>query len=133
MAYFSRKLLPREQKYATIEKECLAIKLGMEAFQVYLLGKEFTIQTDHRELKWLTRFKDNNNRLMRWSLSMQPFRFQVQHRKELIMPMLILSLNKLNLTANLREKEGSLQMIQEGRDYITWTQLIWTELIMFIV
>ena len=40
MAYFSRKLLPREQKYATIEKECLAIKLGVEAFQVYLLGNE---------------------------------------------------------------------------------------------
>ena len=33
VAYFSRKLLPREQKYATIEKECLAIKLGIEAFK----------------------------------------------------------------------------------------------------
>ena len=43
VAYFSRKSLPREQKYATTEKECLAIKLGIEAFQVYLLGKEFTI------------------------------------------------------------------------------------------
>ena len=32
LAYFSRKLLPREQKFATIEKDCLAIKLGMEAF-----------------------------------------------------------------------------------------------------
>ena len=81
VAYFSRKLLPREQKYATIEKECLAIKLGIETFQVYLLGKEFTIQTDHRALQWLTRFKDNNSRLMRWSLAMQPFHFQVQYRK----------------------------------------------------
>ena len=81
MAYFSKKLLTREQKYATIEKECLAIKLGMETFRVYLLGKEFTIQMDHRALKWLTRFKDNNNRLMRWSFSIQPFQFQVQHRK----------------------------------------------------
>ena len=41
IAYFSKKLLPREQKYSTIEKECLAIKLGMQAFTVYLLGRVF--------------------------------------------------------------------------------------------
>lgn len=35
VAYFSRKLLPRETRYLTIEKECLAIKLGIQAF-----GKE---------------------------------------------------------------------------------------------
>ena len=43
VAYFSRKLLPREVRYSTIEKECLAIKLGVEAFKVYLLGRQFTI------------------------------------------------------------------------------------------
>ena len=47
VAYFSRKLLPREQKFSTIEKECLSIKLGIEAFHVNLLGREFMIQTDH--------------------------------------------------------------------------------------
>ena len=58
VAYYSRKLLPREQRYSTIEQECLAIKLGVEAFKVYLLGKPFIIQTDHRSLKWLNRLKD---------------------------------------------------------------------------
>ena len=62
---FSRKLLPREQRYATVEKEFLVIKLGVEAFQVYLLGREFIIQTDHRALQWLTKFKDSNHKLMR--------------------------------------------------------------------
>ena len=81
VAYFSRKLLPREQKYVTIEKECLVIKLGVEAFQVYLLGNEFTIQTDYRALQWLTKFKDSNNRLLQWSLALQPLRFQVVHHK----------------------------------------------------
>ena len=43
VAYYSRKLLPREERYATVEKECLAIKLGVQAFSVYLLGKPFII------------------------------------------------------------------------------------------
>ena len=38
VAYFSRKLLPREAHYSIVEKECLAIKLGVQAFRVYLLG-----------------------------------------------------------------------------------------------
>ena len=69
--YFSRKLLPREERYATVEKECLAIKLGIQAFRVYLLGKPFEIQTDHRSLEWLHRMKGDNGRLMRWSLMLQ--------------------------------------------------------------
>ena len=39
VGFFSRKLLPHEQHYATVEKECLAIKLGVEAFKVYLLDR----------------------------------------------------------------------------------------------
>ena len=80
VAYFSRKLLPREQRYSTVEKECLAIKLGTQAFRVYLLGRPFTIQTDHRALQWLDRLKETNSRLTRWSLALQPFQFTVQHR-----------------------------------------------------
>ena len=78
--YFSRKLLPREQRYSTVEKECLAIKLGVQAFRVYLLGQPFIIQADHRLLEWLDRLKDNNARLTHWSLSLQPFQFHINHR-----------------------------------------------------
>ena len=61
MAYCSRKLLPREQKCSVIEKECFAIKLSVEAFQVYLLGREFLIETDHRALQWLANFHMSNS------------------------------------------------------------------------
>jgi len=64
VAYFSKKLLPREEKYATLEKECLAIKLAIHNFRSYLLGKQFTVQTDHRALEWLHRSKENNHRLV---------------------------------------------------------------------
>ena len=81
VAYFSRKLLPREQRYSTVEKECLAIKLSIEAFKVYLLGKPFQIQTDHRALVWLDQLKEKNARLTRWSLSLQPYDFTVVYRR----------------------------------------------------
>ena len=80
VAYFSRKLLPRVQKYSTIEKECLAIKLATQAFRVYLLGKPFIVQTDHRALEWLDHLKENNAKLSRWSIALQPFKFEVCHR-----------------------------------------------------
>ena len=80
VAFFSRKLLPREQRYSTVEQECLAIKLGVEAFKVYLIGRHFVIQTDHRSLQWLDRLKENNSRLTRWSLALQPYSFTVVHR-----------------------------------------------------
>ena len=75
VAYFSRKLLPREERYSTVEKECLAVKLGIEAFRFYLMGRTFTVQTDHRALIWLDRLKDT-----RWSLSLQQYKFTVTHR-----------------------------------------------------
>ena len=60
IAYFSRKVLPREQMYSTVDKECLAIRLGVQAFRVYLLGRPFKVQTDHRALQWLDCLKDTN-------------------------------------------------------------------------
>ena len=64
------------------EKECLVIKLAIAAFQVYLLGRRFTIQTDHRSLEWLDKLKESNPRLGRWSLALQPYlyRYTVEHR-----------------------------------------------------
>ena len=80
VAFYSRKFLPREERYATVEKECLAIKIGVHAFRVHLLGRPFTIVTDHRSLEWLNRMKGDNARLTRWSLSLQPYQFDVRYR-----------------------------------------------------
>lgn len=81
IAYYSRKLLEREKNYSTVEKECLAILLGVKAFAIYLLGKPFVLQTDNRALTWLKTLRDKNARLTRWSLALQPYTFEVQHRR----------------------------------------------------
>lgn len=75
IAYFSHKLLPQEGHYSPIEKECLAIKLRVHALCVYLLGRQFIIQTGHRSPEWLNKLKENNTRLTRWSLALKHYNF----------------------------------------------------------
>ena len=78
IAYASKKLLPREQNYSVIERECLGIVFGVNKFQRYLYGKMFTLQTDHAPLGWLMRSKLQNARCMRWALYLQAYRFNIE-------------------------------------------------------
>ena len=77
IAYASRKLKGAETSYATIEKECLAIVWAIQKFECYLYGNEFILETDHKPLVYLNKSKGTNARLMRWALSLQPFRYRI--------------------------------------------------------
>ncbi|XP_035988756.1 uncharacterized protein LOC118561082 [Fundulus heteroclitus] len=117
VAFISRKLFPRETRYSTVEKEALAIKWALDSLKYYLLGREFTLQTDHKALKWLQRMRDTNGRITRWYLAMQPFRFTVEH-----IP------GKCNLTADYLSRWGCED--SEGRGSVmaacaTTQQMIW--------
>ncbi len=74
--YISRKLSKRETMYSTIEKECLAIRWAVLTLRYYLLGREFTLCSDHAPLQWLHRMKDTNARITRWYLALQPFKWR---------------------------------------------------------
>nr|XP_021325913.1 uncharacterized protein LOC110438340 [Danio rerio] len=78
--YISRKLTPAERKYAAVEKEALAIKWAVLELRYYLLGRQFTLVTDHAPLQWMARAKDTNARVTRWFLALQDFHFNVRHR-----------------------------------------------------
>lgn len=79
VAYASQKLLPRQTKYSTIERECLAVISGIQKFDYYLRGREFILEVDHKPLVYLQNFKGKNDRLLRWALSLQAYRFRVVH------------------------------------------------------
>ena len=80
IAYASCKLQPRETKYSAIEKECLAIVWALKYFKYYLYGQAFTIYTDHKPLTWLNTMKNSNQRLTRWILTLQEYRYEIHHR-----------------------------------------------------
>jgi hypothetical protein len=75
--YASRKLLERETRYSTIERECLALVWAVEKFQRYLYGRHFIVETDHKPLTVLKKSTKTNNRILRWALTLQDFSFSV--------------------------------------------------------
>jgi hypothetical protein len=79
--YASRKLLPCEQRYSTIERELLAIVWAIQKFSLYLYGKKFFLETDHEPLVYLRTNQPKNHRLLRWSLILQQYDFTIQSVK----------------------------------------------------
>lgn len=77
VAYFSRKLLPRERNYVTVDRECLVIVEGIAHFSHYLTGVWFT---DHTCLRYLDSVRDDRGRRTRWTLRLQAYDFVVLHR-----------------------------------------------------
>ena len=77
IAYASKKLLPREKNYSTIENECLGIIRGIEKFHKYLYGVEFLLEKDHKPLSYLQTAKALNPRIMLWAMRLQPYRFRI--------------------------------------------------------
>ncbi len=80
VVYISRKLSTTEQRYAAVEKEALAVKWAVLELKYYLLGRKFTLITDHAPLQWMARAKDTNACVTQWFLALQDFHFDVRHR-----------------------------------------------------
>ena len=80
IAFGSRKLLPRVQRYSAIEREALAIVTGIHHYRTYLEETKFRIEIDHNPFTKLTNMRDSHGRLGRWALASQPFDFTVTHK-----------------------------------------------------
>ena len=78
VSYASKKLSDREKRYATIERECLALVWAIKKFQVYLYGKTFVLQTNHQPLSYIDRCKVENPRIMRWAMFLQSYSIQIE-------------------------------------------------------
>ena len=80
VAFASRSLINRERNYCTTRKEMLALVNFIKYFKTYLLGKKFTVRTDHNSLKWLLSFKNPEGQVARWLEQLAEYDFEVIHR-----------------------------------------------------
>ena len=81
ICYFSKKLNKHQKVYSTIAKEGLALISGLQHLEVYLSTSTtpVIIYTDHNPLVFINKMKNNNRRLMRWSLSLQDYNLDIRH------------------------------------------------------
>ena len=80
IAYGSRMLTSAEEGYSTTEKECLGVVHFVREYRHYLLGRRFTIVSDHRPLVWLKNMREPTGRLGRWALKLSEFDYEIKYR-----------------------------------------------------
>jgi len=73
VAYASRKLLPRERKYAIVEHELMATVFALTKFKHWTHGKKIEVFSDHRPLQWLNSLIKLSSRLAQWNLIIQDY------------------------------------------------------------
>lgn len=71
VAFFSRTLTAAEKNYPTAGLEALAIVFGVRKGFQYLHGQEFIIETDHKALAYIQKWKNKNSMIARWWLELQ--------------------------------------------------------------
>ena len=81
VGYFSKKFLKHQKNYSTIEKETLALLLALSHFDIYLGSTPHVINvyTDHNPLTFIHKMKNKNQRLVRWSLTLQEYNLNIKH------------------------------------------------------
>ena len=79
VGYGSRTLSKSERNYCVTRRELLVMVNFVKHFRPYLLGRKFTLRTDHGALKWLQSFESSEGQMARWLE--RDFDFVVVHRK----------------------------------------------------
>ena len=78
--YGGHALRPAERNYPITHKEGLALVEGIKYYHIYLIGRKFTVFTDHQALKSLPTNKDVSGRLARWAIHLQGYDFDIVYK-----------------------------------------------------
>lgn len=80
IAYGSRALNKAERNYCITEKELLAVIFFIQYYRQYLLGRKFTVRSDHQALVWLFNLKEPNGKIARWIEILAAYDFNIEYR-----------------------------------------------------
>ena len=119
--YLSRTLNANERNYAVIEKEALAIVWAVKRAEKFLLGRTFTIRTDHRALEFIfgehkSLPKHTSARIQRWAILMMGYDYNIEYVRGEDIPH-VDALNRLNFA----EEECNVELDCDLNESVYWT------------
>ena len=79
IAFASKKLSDPATRWDTFKREAYGIYYAVKSFGWYLLGKEFVVETDHRNLVWIE--TSDSPIVIRWRVLLQGYNFLIRHIK----------------------------------------------------
>ena len=79
IAYYSKKFTPTEQRYSTFDREALAMVASLKHFRHRLLGRRFSVYTDHKPLTYWLKRPPVSERHARWAVAVQDLNFEIVH------------------------------------------------------
>lgn len=80
IAFFNQNLGPRAKHKSVYEKELMAIVLSVLKWRHYLLGRKFTIKTDHQSFKFLMEQREVGPEYQRWVSKLLGYTFDINYR-----------------------------------------------------
>ena len=79
IAFSSKKFSDPATRWDTYKREAYGIYHAIKSFNWYLLGKEFVVETDHRNLVWIE--TSDSPIVIRWRALLQSYHFLIRHIK----------------------------------------------------
>ena len=80
IAYGSKSLEGRQQRYCTRRRELLAIVYFAKKFRAYLYGREVLIRTDHASLKYIKTVNNPDDQSARWIECLEEMYYTIEIR-----------------------------------------------------
>ena len=82
IAFASKSLTDTETRYANIKRELLAIVFACQRFNTYMLGRQFTVESDHKPMEMIHQksLASATPRLQRMLLQLQRYDLTIKYK-----------------------------------------------------
>ena len=97
----SRKFSKPAFNWDVPKKEAYGMFFGVTSCAYYLRGKEFLVETDHRNLQWIE--MNQSPIVIRWRIALQSFQFKIRHITR-----------KINLVADWQASANMRELLDAG-------------------